>query len=257
MPVMREEQKTQLIRYVTYLADNNLILGHRLSEWCGHGPVLEQDIALSNIALDLIGQARMYYQYAAELMGKGHTEDSIAYLRLEHDYRNVLLVERPNGDFADTIARQFIYDSYHYYFLEALKNSADQRLADIAEKSIKEVAYHKRYSSEWLTRLGDGTEESHRRIQNAIDELWKYSNELVTPATWESELIKAGIAPDVSTYSNAMSSFGKEICRTAKVVIPDIAYFQHGGKSGRHTEAMGFILAELQYIQRAYPGLEW
>lgn len=251
------ETNKDLIQFVTHLGDNNLILGHRLSEWCGHGPILEQDIALSNISLDLIGQARMYYQYAAELLGEGHTEDSLAYLRKENEYINVLLVERPNGDFGDTIVRQFIYDSFHFYFLQELKKSSDIRLAAIAEKSIKEVAYHKRYSSEWLIRLGDGTDESQARVQKAILAFWKYADELIKPEFWEQNLIRKGIAPDVSNYLNVMNDFRTNICETAKVNIPELEYHQYGGKSGRHTEDMGFILAELQYIQRAYPGLTW
>ena len=257
MPKSHNGMNGDLIKYVTYLGDNNLILGHRLSEWCGHGPVLEQDIALSNIALDLIGQARMYYQYAAELMGEGHTENSIAYLRKESDYVNVLLVERSNGNFGDTIVRQFLYDSFHFFYLQELKKSSDKRLADIAEKSIKEVAYHKRYSSEWMIRLGDGTAASHKRVQEAVDSLWKYADELVKPVEWEEHLVSTGVAPKTANILGAITAFRAKVCDVAKIEIPQLEYHQYGGKSGRHTEAMGFILAELQYVQRAYPGLKW
>ncbi len=252
-----EIPQDDLLQFVIYLGDNNLILGHRISEWCGHGPVLEQDIALTNISLDLVGQARLYYQYAAELMGEGHTEDTLAYLRSERNYLNALLVERPNGDFGDTIVRQFIYDSFHYYFLNELKQSSDRRLAEIAEKSIKEVAYHKRYSSEWMLRLGDGTEESNSRIQKGLDELWKYGEELVIPAPWEDRLSQKGIAPDLQNIRESISDFRSGICASANVRVPTVEYHQQGGKEKMHSEYLGHILAELQYVQRAYPGQQW
>ena len=249
--------ENNLIQYVVHLADNNAILGHRLSEWCGHGPILEQDIALTNIALDLIGQARLYYQYAAELMGGETTEDMIAYLRPERNYFNFLLVERPNGDFGDTMVRQFLYDSFHYYFLSELQASNDTRLSEIAEKSIKEVAYHKRFSSEWVIRLGDGTDESNFRIQKAIDELWRFTEELFTPVTNESELIAAGLSPNPAKLKLDVIEFIAQVCTEAKINIPDVPYFQFGGKTGIHSEYLGHILAELQYMQRAYPGMTW
>ena len=254
---MQETNSTDLISYVIHLADNNLILGHRLSEWCGHGPVLEQDIALSNLSLDLIGQARMYYQYAATLMGEPHTEDSIAYLRNEREYKNVLLVERPNGDFGDTIVRQFLYDSFHFFYLQELKKSTDIQLSSIAEKSLKEVAYHKRYSSEWMIRLGDGTEESQHRIQKGIDDLWAYADELLKPTKWELDLIANGVAVNPEHIRGAIDNFRNQICESATVEIPQLEFHQYGGKNGLHTESLGFILAELQYVQRAYPGLNW
>ncbi len=252
-----DQLKDNLIRLVTHLGDNNLILGHRISEWCGHGPVLEQDIALTNIALDLIGQARMYYQYAAELTGGNATEDSIAYLRVEREYSNYLLCERPNGDFGTTIARQFIYDSWHYFFLHALQNSADKQLAAIAEKSIKEVAYHKRYSSEWLIRLGDGTSESHVRVQTSINDLWKYAEEMFEPAAFENIAISNNIYPRPALLKEQIDSFRLEILNSATLTKPEVSYFQTGGKTGIHSEYLGHILSELQYVQRAYPGLEW
>lgn len=250
-------EKSDLIKNVMYLADNNLILGHRLSEWCGHGPVLEQDIALSNFALDLIGQSRMYFQYAAELSGGETTENTLAYLRTEREYQNVLLVERPNGHFGDTIVRQFLYDSFHYFYLVELKKSNDTRLAEIAEKSLKEVTYHKRYSSEWMIRLGDGTEESHSRMQKSVDDFWPYADELLKPTKWESKAIDSGVLPNPSTIAEAVRQFRIQTCAKATLQIPELEFHQYGGKSGNHTEALGLILTELQYVQRAYPGLQW
>lgn len=250
-------KQNSLIHSVLTLADNNLILGHRLSEWCGHGPVLEQDIALSNIALDLIGQARLYYQYAAELRGEGATEDDLAYLRSEREYVNVLLVERPNQDFGYTLCRQFLYDSWHYFFLRELMKSGDERLAQIAEKSIKEVGYHRRFTSEWVMRLGDGTEESHKRVQAALDELWKYSSELFEPVDQEREVIEIGLWPHPDAYVDELKDFRKETFQQATLEIPETRYFQMGGKKGKHTEFLGHILSQLQYMQRAYPNLQW
>ena len=246
-----------LFDYVLRLGDNALILGHRISEWCGHGPVLEQDIALTNIALDHVGQARMLLQYAGEVEGKGRTEDNLAYLRDAGAYRNVLLVEQPNGDFAHTIVRSFFYDSYNYFFLKELLHSTDKQLAAIAEKSLKEVTYHLRYSSEWLIRLGDGTEESHQRIQTALDNLWMWSGELVTNNETDKIVAKEGIGVDLDKIKPLWSNKLDEIIQLATLKKPDGQWMQKGGKEGIHTEHLGFILAELQFVQRAYPGLEW
>lgn len=245
------------IKYVTHLGDNNLILGHRLSEWCGHGPILEQDIALSNIALDLIGQARLYYQYAAELIGGDTTEDRVAYMRTEREYYNIQLVERPNGHFGDTMARQFIYDIFHFQFLQELKKSADKRLAEIAEKSIKEVAYHRKFSSEWVIRLGDGTAESHERMQSAVNDLWRYGAEAHMMEPYEISLLDAGIAPDVRLLQEPVNQEKLNVLTEATLTAPEVTYPPMGGKQGLHSEFLGHLLAELQYLQRAYPGLEW
>jgi ring-1,2-phenylacetyl-CoA epoxidase subunit PaaC len=246
-----------LVRYVVHLADNTLVLGQRLGEWCGHGPVLEQDIAMTNISLDLIGQSRLYFQYAASLMGEGVSEDDLAFLRDEREYLNCLLVEQPNGDWGKTIIRQFLFDSWHFYFLDELLKSSDSRLSAISEKSIKEVAYHLRYSSEWVVRLGDGTEESHRRMQAALDELWRFGHELLLPAIYELEMIKKGIGVDLSLIADKVNKKREETMQLATLIIPTEVYPQQGGKEGNHTEHMGFLLAELQYIQRAHPGLTW
>jgi len=243
--------------YLLQLADNALILGHRLSEWCGHGPILEQDMAMTNIALDLVGQARSLYQYAAEVEGKGKTEDDLAYLRMETEYRNVLLVEQPNEDFAYTVVRQFLYDIYSFHFYTQLKNSKDQQLAAIAEKSLKEVTYHVRWSSEWMIRLGDGTDLSHQKIQKAVNDLWHYSGELLQMSKAEEALLSEGIAVDLSTLKNDCEKKIESVLAEANLEKPENVFMQSGGKEGRHSEHFGFIISELQYLQRAYPGQKW
>lgn len=246
-----------LINYTLHLADNALIIGHRNSEWCGHGPILEQDIAISNIALDGIGQARNFYQYAALLSGNGATEDSLAYLRDVIDYKNLLITELPNGDWAQTTLRQFLFSSYQYYFYQKLEKSADPKLAAIAEKSLKEVTYHLRWSSEWVIRLGDGTAESHERIVKAVAEIWNYTGELFMPATYEKELAATGIAVDLSVIQPLWQQKVSDVFAEATITIPEKSFAQSGGKEGIHTEQLGYILAEMQFLQRAYPGAEW
>lgn len=262
-----------LIDYTLHLADNSLILGQRNSEWCGHGPVLEQDIAITNISLDLIGQARNFYQYAATLINNQHeadvsalsgardikeiaTEDSLAYLRKEREFSNCLLVEQPNKDWAQTILRQFFFSQYQYLLFEQLQNSKDEQLAAIAEKSLKEITYHLRWSGEWVIRLGDGTEESHQRMIKAIDELWRYTGEMFTPAEYEKTF---GI--DFNKIKEDWSQKVKIIFDEASLIPPlgggGAAFMQTGGKTGKHTEHLGYILTELQYMQRAYPRCEW
>ena len=246
-----------LFPFVLQLADTSLILAHRLSEWCGHGPVLEQDLALANIALDLLGEARSYYQYAAELEGQGRTEDDLAYLRSAVEYRNPLLVEQPNGDFAHTIVRQFLFDNFHYQLLKGLKDSPDARLAAIAEKSFKEAAYHLKWSSEWIIRLGDGTPEGRQRLDKAIATLWRYAGELTTPTPAETYLQELSVVPDYAALLPAMQAHTAHVLAEATVPLPAPAYAQLGGKSGRHSEHLGYLLTELQYMQRTYPGLTW
>jgi len=260
--------KQDSIDYTLHLADDALILGHRNSEWCGHGPVLEQDIAITNISLDLIGQARNFYQYAATLMNgqkvspiRGDldgaaTEDTLAYLRDNREFKNCLLVEQPNGDWAKTILRQFLFSVDQYYLYQELQNSKDEQLAAIAEKSLKEVTYHLRWSSEWVIRLGDGTTESHQRMLNAIDELWMYAGELFLVASYE-QAISEEIGVDVTLLKPKWEEKVKEIFIEATLPCPDKVFMQTGGKEGKHTEHLGFILAELQFMQRAYPGCEW
>jgi ring-1,2-phenylacetyl-CoA epoxidase subunit PaaC len=246
-----------LINYTLHLADNSLILGQRNSEWCGHGPVLEQDIAITNISLDLIGQARNFYQYAATLIGGDTTEDSLAYLRKEREFKNCLLVEQPNGDWAQTILRQFFFSQYQHLLFQQLQNSKDEQLAAIAEKSLKEVTYHLRWSSEWVIRLGDGTDESHKRMLKAIDELWRYTGELFEAVEYEIRAANDGTGVDISKLKESWMNKVQEVFYEATLLIPPKTFMQTGGKEGRHTEHLGYILTELQYMQRAYPGCEW
>ena len=246
-----------LIDYTLHLADNSLILGQRNSEWCGHGPVLEQDIAITNISLDLIGQSRNFYQYAATLIGSNTTEDTLAYLRKEREFKNCLLVEQPNGDWAQTILRQFFFSQYQYLLYQQLQNSKDEQLAAIAEKSLKEVSYHLRWSSEWVIRLGDGTTESHQRMLKAVDELWRYTGELFEPVSYELQAVIDGYGVDDSKLKEPWFNKVKEVFAEATLPVPGKTFMQTGGKEGKHTEHLGYILTELQYMQRAYPNSEW
>jgi len=249
--------KNNLIQYIYGIADNALILGQRLGELCGHGPSLETDIAMTNISLDLFGQVRSYYQYAAKLIGDDATEDTIAFLRKEREYKNVLLVEQPNTDFAYSITKQFLFDIFHLALLEELQNSNDEMLAAIAKKSIKEVLYHTRFSSDWIKRLGDGTEESHNRIQTAINDLWIFTDELFHQTDADKAMVAEGIGVDTSLLKINYYKKVSEILEEATLQTPTIEYFQKGGKQGIHSEHMGFILTELQYMQRTYPNMTW
>ncbi|MBA6154090.1 1,2-phenylacetyl-CoA epoxidase subunit PaaC [Gelidibacter maritimus] len=249
--------KKSLYNYILGIADNSLILGQRIGELCGHGPSLETDIACTNISLDLLGQVRSYYQYAAKIAGDGRTEDDIAMLRKEREYVNVLLVEQPNTDFAYTMARHFLFDEYHLLFLTELKKSKDMTLAAIATKCIKEVRYHQRFSSDWIRRLGDGTEESQNRMQAAIDDLWTYTDELFHQTDADKAMVSEGIGVDVTKLKNAYYEKVNTVLEESTLTIPESKYFQKGGKMGIHTEHMGFLLAELQYMQRTYPNMEW
>jgi ring-1,2-phenylacetyl-CoA epoxidase subunit PaaC len=257
-----------LIDYTLYLADNSLILGQRNSEWCGHGPVLEQDIAITNISLDLIGQARNFYQYTATLINSSKksgaskappsegfgeaTEDSLAYLRTEREYKNCLLLEQPIGDWAQTILRQYLFSQYQFLLFQQLQTWKDEQIAAIAVKSLKEIAYHLRWSREWVIRLGDGTEESRQRMQKAIDELWRYTGEMFVPAHYEKET-----RIDFAKIKEEWDLKVKEVFSEAALSIPEKVFMQTGGKEGRHSEHLGYILTELQYLQRAYPNCEW
>ena len=249
--------KENLYNYILGIADNSLILGQRLGELCGHGPNLETDIALTNISLDLFGQVRSYYQYAAKLIGENATEDSIAFLRKERDYVNVLLVEQPNSDFAYVMARQFLFDVYHLLMLQELQKSKDLTLSAIATKSIKEVSYHQRFSSDWIKRLGDGTDESHQRMQNAINDLWTYTDELFYQTDADKAMVEAGIGVDVTKLKRSYYEQVKAILEEATIPIPDNPYFQKGGKQGIHTEHLGYLLNDMQFMQRNYPNMEW
>ncbi len=248
-----------ILNYVLQRADTNLILGQRLSEWCGHGPVLEQDIALTNIALDLVGQARAYYSYAAELADDGRTEDDFAYLRTEREFLNPLLCEVDNGDWGQTVLRQFLFDSFHYLLLTELKGSGDEHLAALAAKGFKEVTYHLRYSRDWVIRLGDGTEESNRRMQRALDTLWLFTGELTTASPTEEAAHAEGLAPLPEVLAGAYRANVREVLAEARLRVPDLPAdaMRLGGKNGIHSEQLGFILAEMQHLQRSYPGAQW
>lgn len=250
-------ENKNLYHYILGIADNSLILGQRLGELCGHGPNLETDIALTNIALDLLGQTRSYYQYAAKLVGNDTSEDDVAFLRTEREYRNVLLVEQPNTHFGYVMARQFLFDQFHLLLMEKLTNSKDETLAAIASKSIKEVSYHLRFSSDWIKRLGDGTAESHDKIQHAVDDLWRFTNELFEITEDDSEMISEGIGVDLSLIKEQYYQRISAILSEATIEIPESKYFTNGGKKGIHTEHMGYILADMQYMQRAYPNMKW
>lgn len=240
---------------ILMLADNAMILGQRLAEWCGHGPILEQDIAITNIALDLIGEARLYYQYIAEIEDK--TEDDYPMQRDVRAFKNVLLVEQPNGNWADTIIRQLIFDTYHYYLLEALTQSNDSRITAIAEKSIKESAYHLSYSGEWSIRLGDGTSESHSKCQEALNKLWRFRDELFLPTPFEAYGQNEGIYPDLQLIKQKSDNKITEIIEMATLHIPSNTYPMIGGKTGVHSEYLGFILSDMQYLQKSYPDVTW
>ena len=246
-----------LIQYIYGIADNTLILGQRLGELCGHGPSLETDIALTNISLDLFGQVRSYYQYAAKIQGNDTTEDTIAFLRKEREYKNVLLVEQPNTDFAYSITRQFLFDMFHIELLNELQNSKDETLAAIAKKSIKEVSYHVRFSSDWIRRLGDGTAESNQRVQAAVNDLWVFTDELFHQTDADKAMVSEGIGVDVTQLKQSYYQKVNAILEEATIEVPKIEYFQKGGKQGIHSEYMGYILTEMQYMQRTYPNMNW
>jgi ring-1,2-phenylacetyl-CoA epoxidase subunit PaaC len=244
-------------KFLLRIGDDSLILGQRLAELCGHGPILEEDIALTNISLDLIGQATNIYTYAAQLEGKGRDADALAFLRLEHQYLNAILVEQPNGNFADTLVRQFFFDVYRKLLFEHLLNSADVQLAAIAEKSLKETRYHLKHSSEWVIRLGDGTEQSKERAQFAILDLWRYTDELFYMDETEIELGKAGVIPNLKDLKPFWMEQVLSVLSLATLKLPENQGFFGAGRQGRHSEYMGFILAQLQYMQRVYPNMQW
>ncbi|WP_164937613.1 1,2-phenylacetyl-CoA epoxidase subunit PaaC [Bradyrhizobium guangxiense] len=249
--------ETPLVLFTLRRADDALILGHRLSEWCGHAPMLEEDMALSNIALDLIGQARELYSYAAKVEDKDNDEDKLAYLRDVRQYRNLLLVEQPNGDFAQTLVRQFFYSAFADLYWRAMMTSRDTTLAAIAAKSEKESAYHLRHASEWLIRLGDGTDESHARAQAAIDQLWAFTGEMFAVDDGERGLIHAGIAVDPGPVRGRWLQTISDVVSEATLVLPQNDWMQQGGRAGRHSEHLGHLLSELQSMQRTFPGLTW
>lgn len=246
------------VDYLLRLGDNAMVLSQRLCELCGKGPALEEDMALSNVSLDLLGQTRMWYSYAAELEGAGRDEDKLAYLRDAHDYKNVLLVEQPNGNYAHTLVRQFFFDTWHYFLIGALTRCTDPRIAEIAEKSLKEVTYHLRRSGDLVVRLGDGTDVSKRYTQTAVDELWMYTGEFFNYDAVDEAMAAAGVAPPAAMLREQWLAHVSDILGEATLTMPPAdAWMQKGGKQGRHTEHLGYLLAEMQFLQRAYPGAEW
>ncbi|MEX0302372.1 MAG: 1,2-phenylacetyl-CoA epoxidase subunit PaaC [Leisingera sp.] len=251
----REDAFTQ---FLLRMGDNTLILGHRVSEWCGHAPVLEEDIALANTALDLIGQTQMWLGLAAEVQGDGKSADDLAFLRDAWDFRNVLLCEVPNEDFGRTLMRQFLFDAWHSIQLGWLMKSSDERVAAIAEKASKEVAYHLERSADTVVGLGDGTEESHRRMQEALDYLWPYVGEMFQSDEVDAEMVKAGIAPDPASLREEYDALVARILSDATLTIPESRFAHKGGRTGAmHTEHLGHLLTQMQWLQRAYPGSEW
>lgn len=249
--------KADLFEYLLRLGDDRLVLGHRLSEWCGHGPILEEDIALANIALDLIGQATLYLHLAGEVEGKGRSEDALAYFREAVEFRNIQMVELPRGDFAFTIVRQFFFDVYSYHLLEQLQKSSHAELAGIAAKGYKEVRYHVRHSSEWVQRLGDGTEESHARAQKAVDDLWRFTGEMFVADEIDQRMQTTGVAADLAAVKQKWDAIVSDVFGRATLSIPAESYMLSGGRKGRHTEYLGHMLSDMQIVARSHPGVEW
>ena len=254
-PMMTSNQT--LFSYVLRLADDHLILSQRLGEWCGEAPTLEEDLALANIALDLIGQARALYAYAGQVEGKGRDEDQLAFMRYERDYQNLLITEQPNGDFAHTIVRQFFISAYMDPFWRKMESSKDDMLAAIAAKASKEVTYHLRHTSEWVIRLGDGTRESHERMFEALDDLMMFTGELFEMDAVAQEMLQSGVGVDASDLKAEWQQTVQTILQEATLELPKAGHMQTGGRTGRHSEHLGHILSELQYMQRSFPGLTW
>jgi ring-1,2-phenylacetyl-CoA epoxidase subunit PaaC len=249
--------KQALFATALRLGDTSLVLGHRLSEWCGHAPELEEDIALTNVALDLVGHARMLLTYAGELEGKGRDEDRLAYRRDVFDYRNHLLVEQPNRDFGHTIVRQFLHDAWSVELYERLCASKDETLAGIAAKAVKEVRYHVRHSGDWLVRLGDGTDVSQAKVADALGRLWPYTGEMFERDEAEQALVAAGILPDPAELKAAWTARVEAVLEEATLDRPADGWMQKGGRRGEHSEHLGYLLAEMQFLQRAYPDATW
>jgi ring-1,2-phenylacetyl-CoA epoxidase subunit PaaC len=246
-----------LFEYLLRLGDNCLILSQRLGEWCGHGPVLEEDIALTNVALDLLGHARLWLTYAGQVEASGRSEDDLAFLRDAGEFRNALLVEQSNGDYAATTARQFYFDVWNYFANDELAKSSDSQVAAIAGKALKEITYHLERSTDWVIRLGDGTEESHRRMQTALDMLWPYTGELFEMDEVDLAMLELGVGPNLSLLRPSWLEHLHRTLKQATLRVPPGEWMQRGGKRGVHSEKLGYILAEMQFLQRAYPGAQW
>jgi ring-1,2-phenylacetyl-CoA epoxidase subunit PaaC len=253
----RVASDAQRSRYVLRLADTSLVLGQRLAEWVGHSPALEEDLGLANLSLDLIGQARLLLTYAGELEGRGRDEDQLAFLRDGTDFFNGALAEQPNGDFGRTIVRQFLLDAWQLELYSELEKSVDRRLAQIAAKALKETQYHFRYSASWLVRLGDGTEESHARVQTPLDELWRFTDELFTPDALDNEMAALKVAPKLGDLRTRWLARVDEVFGEATLKRPKDVSYPWQGKRGQHSEHLGYLLAEMQFMQRTYPGSQW
>jgi ring-1,2-phenylacetyl-CoA epoxidase subunit PaaC len=250
-------RENAVMEFALRMGDNCLVLAQGLGAWCGHAPAVEEDVALANTALDLIGQTKMWLSLAGELEGRGRSADDLAFLRDVRDFRNCLLVEQPNGDYGQTLMRQYLFDAWHYPMLTALTGSTDRGIAEIAEKSVKEAAYHIERSRDLIIRLGDGDEASHRRMQDALNELWRFTGELTTPDALDDALAASGAAPDLADIARLYRSETGATLGEATLVAPDTAYMQQGGKTGFHSELLGHLLADMQWLQRAYPGAKW
>ncbi|HMA25777.1 MAG: 1,2-phenylacetyl-CoA epoxidase subunit PaaC [Gemmatimonas sp.] len=248
---------SSLFSYLLRLGDDRLVLGHRLSEWCGHGPILEEDIALANVSLDLIGEATLLLKLAGQIEGKGRSEDALAYFREAIDYRNVLLVELPIGDFAFTIVRQLLFSVFSLLQMDALQRSTNADLAGIAAKAVKEARYHVRHSAQWVVTLGDGTDESHTRAQRAVEDLWRYTGELFLSDAVDHDAAASGFGVDPSTFAESWRAQVEDVLHRATLTIPSVTYMQRGGRDGRHTEYLGHMLAEMQIVARSHPGATW
>jgi ring-1,2-phenylacetyl-CoA epoxidase subunit PaaC len=251
------ELNQHIFEYAIRIGDTGLVLSQRLGEWCGHGPILEEDIALTNISLDLIGQARNFLTYAAQVENAGRDEDKLAFFRDTREYRNTLLAELPNGDFAQTILRQFFISNFQFYFFEELKSSSDKMFSALAEKSLKETSYHLRHCSQWVIRLGDGTEESHFRLSNALDELWRYTGDLFIMNATDQYLIEKRIAVDLEKIKESWIKKTGEVFSSSRLEVPADTFMITGGIEGKHTEYLGHMLAEMQVLPRSFPGVEW
>ncbi|MCG6858637.1 MAG: phenylacetate-CoA oxygenase subunit PaaC [Salaquimonas sp.] len=246
-----------LLEFLLRMGDNSLVLGHRLSEWCGHTPVLEEDIAIANVSLDLVGQTQLWLGFAGEVEGKGHSADNLAYLRDAGGFRNFLLVEQPNGSYGQTLMRQFLFDAWHYYMLRRLEHSSDRRIAEIAEKAVKEVTYHLERSVDLVIRLGDGTQESHALMQEALELLWPYTGQMFDADGFDEVAVKAGIMPDPAEIRPDWDAQVTRTLRAATLEIPQEAFSHKVAARSIHTEHLGYILADMQFLQRAYPGATW
>ena len=249
--------KELLAAYSTRLGDNALVLGQRMIELVAAGPELEEELANANLALDFIGQARLFYTYAGECEGEGRTEDDFAFLRREHEYRNLLLVEQPNGNFGDLVVRRFLFETFYVYLLDALTRCSDEGLSEIAARAVKEVRYHLRHSRQWLLRLGDGTVESHARVQESLDQLWQFTGEMFVPDELDDAMRAACNGPHLEIIEAEWRKDVSDAVAEATLLLPEDRWMASGGKQGRHSEHLGYLLAEMQFLQRSYPGASW